>query len=63
MPFRNTLTIVVVTLMSLVCYQKATHNRYASTVSHAMEIIENNYVEEVAPRVVRACDARHGARA
>ncbi len=50
MPFRNTLTIVIVSVLSLVCYQKATHNRYASTVSHAMEIIENNYVEEVASR-------------
>ncbi|MHB8969841.1 MAG: S41 family peptidase [Pirellulaceae bacterium] len=50
MPIRNTLTIVIVAIVSLVCYQKATHNRYASMVSHAMEIIENNYIEEVAPR-------------
>ena len=44
MPVRNMLTIAIVTVLSWVCYQKATHNRYASMVSHAMDIIESNYI-------------------
>jgi carboxyl-terminal processing protease len=50
MPVRNMLTIAIVTMLSWVCYQKATHNRYASMVSHAMDIIESNYIEDVPQR-------------
>ncbi len=47
MPLRNTVTIVIAALLSFICYATAYHNRYLSTISHAMEIIENNYVEEI----------------
>lgn len=50
MPVRNSLTIIIAAVVSLTCYEKATRNRYASTISLAMDIIENNYVEEVKPR-------------
>ncbi|MHB0956965.1 MAG: S41 family peptidase [Pirellulaceae bacterium] len=50
MPLRNTLTIVTVAIVSLLCYQKATHNRYATMIAYAMEVIDKNYVEEVALR-------------
>ncbi|MFO7906765.1 MAG: S41 family peptidase [Planctomycetota bacterium] len=50
MPIRNALAIFVTAVVSLVCYEKATHHRYLSTISHAMDLIEKNYVEEVEPR-------------
>ncbi|MFW6172011.1 MAG: S41 family peptidase [Planctomycetota bacterium] len=50
MPIRNLLVIFVTAVVSLICYDKATHQRYLSTMSHAMELIERNYVEEVEPR-------------
>ncbi|NLX53566.1 MAG: S41 family peptidase [Planctomycetaceae bacterium] len=52
MPLRNILTILIAAVVSLVCYQKATHNRFGFIVSHAMGIIENNYIEEVEPRTL-----------
>ncbi len=50
MPLRNTLTILIAAILSLACYQKAYRNQYLSTFAHAMEIIEDNYVEEVETR-------------
>ncbi len=50
MPIRNSLTILIAAIVSLACYAKAYHNRYLSTISHAMEIIEDNYVEKVEGR-------------
>ena len=50
MPLRNILTIVIVAVVSLICYEKAAHNRFGFIVSHAMRIIEDNYIEEVQPR-------------
>ncbi len=50
MPLRNTVTIIIAAVLSLACYEKAWRNRYVSTISHAMEVIEENYVEEVEPR-------------
>ncbi len=50
MPIRNTLTIIIAAIVSLSCYAKAYHNRYLSTISHAMEIIEDHYVEKVEGR-------------
>ena len=47
MPIRNTLTIIIAAVVSLACYTKANHSRYLSTISHAMEIIEDNYIEKV----------------
>lgn len=50
MPVRNVLAIFITVFVSLVCYEKASHHRFLSTMSHAMEIIEKNYVEEVETR-------------
>ena len=50
MPVRNVLAIFITVFFSLVCYEKASHHRFLSTMSHAMEVIEKNYVEEVESR-------------
>lgn len=50
MPLRNTLTIIVVAIVSLICYERAPRNRFASILSHAMKIVEDNYIEEVHER-------------
>lgn len=50
MPLRNLTVIFVTALFSLICYQKAEHNRYASSVAEAMRLVEDFYVEEVDSR-------------
>lgn len=50
MPLRNSITIFIAAIISLACYEKAWRNRYVSTIAHAMEIIEDHYVEEVDSR-------------
>ena len=50
MPLRNLTVIFVTAVFSLICYQKAEHNRFASTVSEAMQLVEEFYVEEVDSR-------------
>lgn len=50
MPVRNSLTLIIAAVVSLACYEKATRNRFASTFALAMDIVEDNYVEEVKPR-------------
>lgn len=50
MPIRNAVAIIATVIISLVCYEKASRNRFMSTMSHAMEIIEENYVEPVERR-------------
>jgi carboxyl-terminal processing protease len=50
MPLRNTLTIIVVAIVSLICYERAPRNRFASIISHAMKLVEDNYIEEVPER-------------
>ena len=55
MPLRNLTVIFVMAVFSLVCYQKAEHNRYASSVAEAMRLVEDFYVEEVEQR----CEAHH----
>jgi carboxyl-terminal processing protease len=52
MPLRNMLLIVVTCVVSLLCYQEATHNYYADIVSETMDIIEDQYVEEVDRRTL-----------
>ncbi len=47
MPTRNALIIGIASILSVVCYEKATHNRYARLLAHAMQVVEDNYVEEV----------------
>jgi len=50
MPVRNAVAILATVIVSLVCYKKASQDRFMSTMSHAMEIIEENYVEPVETR-------------
>jgi carboxyl-terminal processing protease len=50
MPLRNLTVIFVTAVFSLICYQKAEHNRYASSVAEAMRLVEDFYVEEVDSR-------------
>ena len=50
MPLRNLTVIFVMAVFSLICYQKAEHNRYASSVAEAMQLVEDYYVEEVDSR-------------
>jgi carboxyl-terminal processing protease len=50
MPLRNILTVAIVAIVSLLCYETVAQNRYGFVVSHAMRIIEDNYIEEVEPR-------------
>jgi carboxyl-terminal processing protease len=52
MPIRNSVTIVIAAIFSIVCYHKATHDRYASLLVHAMQVIEDNYVDEVPARTL-----------
>ncbi|MFO0903507.1 MAG: S41 family peptidase [Pirellulales bacterium] len=47
---RNLLWIVLTVVISLACYQKTQWNRYASTLSEAMTLIERHYVEPVQQR-------------
>lgn len=49
---RNLLWLVVTTLLSLACYQKAQWNRHAATLSEAMTLIERHYVEPVDQRTL-----------
>ena len=50
MPLRNLTMIFVAAVISLICYQKAEHNRYASSISEAMRLVDDFYVEEVDSR-------------
>ncbi len=52
MPLRNLLIIIVSAVISLACYEKAEHNRYAAVFSDAMQIIEGKSLERVEPRVL-----------
>ncbi len=49
MPIRNTVIIGIALVVSLLCYHKATHSRYAEQFVFAMQVIENNYIEPVEP--------------
>lgn len=50
MPIRNLVLIVFTVVAALLCYQEATHNYYAGIVSETMDIIEDQYIEEVPRR-------------
>ncbi len=52
MPMRNLTTILIVAVLSLACYAKATRNRYASMISLAMGVIEDHYIEPVERRAL-----------
>ncbi len=50
MPLRNLTLVLVTAILSFACYQKAQHNRYASSVVDAMRLVERYYVEAVDSR-------------
>lgn len=50
MPLRNLLVIIFAAVISMACYEKAQRNRFASTITEAMNIIQDNYVEDVDTR-------------
>src|SRR5262245_3824883 len=50
MPRRNLIVLLLAALISLVCYARASRNRYTDTFSQAMNIVTRDYVDEVEPR-------------
>jgi carboxyl-terminal processing protease len=52
MPRRNLTLLIVAALVSLVCYARASRNRYADTFAQSLNIITRDYVDEVEPRVL-----------
>ena len=50
MPVRNLVTLFLAAVLSLMCHVKADRNRYATTVSEAMDLITFNYLEDVGYR-------------
>lgn len=52
MPLRNLMVICLAAILSLVCYQRASRNRYVTTLTDAMNVITRQYVDEVEPRVL-----------
>ena len=50
MPLRNLSIIVLAFLISLACYLRASRNRYVASLTEAMNIVREEYVDEVDPR-------------
>ncbi len=50
MPLRNIVLLLLSIVVSFACYVRADRNRYAATVSEAMEVINHNYLEDVSRR-------------
>lgn len=50
MPLKNLVIIVLASLISMACYPKSRHNRFAGLVAEAMDRIVLNYVEPVGNR-------------
>ena len=49
---RNLTILVVAFIVSLLCYQRASRNRYAATLAEAMNIVGQKYISEVEPRAL-----------
>jgi carboxyl-terminal processing protease len=49
---RNLVVLFLAALLSLVCYERAARNRYVSTLTEALRLIDDSYVEEVDTRVL-----------
>lgn len=47
MPVRNLMLIIIAALISKLCYDQADHNRYSSTLTEVMSIVEQHYVDPV----------------
>jgi carboxyl-terminal processing protease len=52
MPRRNLTFLLIVAVVSWLCYQRATRNRYAATLTEAMNVVSANYISDVEPRVL-----------
>src|SRR4051794_7807709 len=52
MPRRNLFILLLVAALSWLCYSRASRNRYAATLTEAMNIVTTNYVSDVEPRVL-----------
>src|SRR6266480_2186139 len=52
MPRRNLTFLLIALVISWLCYERAGRNRYASTLSEAMNIIAENYISVVESRVL-----------
>jgi carboxyl-terminal processing protease len=52
MPRQNLIVLLLVSVVSLLCYFRAARNRYAQTLTRAMNIVAENYIDEVEPRVL-----------
>ncbi|MCI0357020.1 MAG: S41 family peptidase [Planctomycetaceae bacterium] len=50
MPRRNLIVLLLAALVSLACYWRASRNRFGDTFSQAMNIVVQDYVDEVEPR-------------
>lgn len=50
MPVKNLVIILLTAVVSLICYETAQRNRYASTFVEAMEIVENEALEPYSQR-------------
>jgi carboxyl-terminal processing protease len=59
MPVRNLVALFLAAVLSLMCHVKADRNRYAVTVSEAMDLISFNYLEDVDYRELYE-NAMHG---
>ena len=47
MPLRNLILIAVTAVISLLCYEQADRNRYASMLTEIMTVVERNYLKPV----------------
>ncbi len=47
MPARNALIIFLAMVLSVICYRRAAHNRYATAISEVIGEVDEFYVEEV----------------
>jgi carboxyl-terminal processing protease len=52
MPLRNLVVLFTAAVLSLVCYERAARNRYVGTLTEAMNIITQQYIDEVDSRVL-----------
>ena len=59
MPVRNLVALFLAAVLSVMCHAKADRNRYAVTVSEAMDLITFNYLEDVEYRELYE-NAMHG---
>lgn len=52
MPRRNLIVLLLVAAVSWLCYERASRNRYAATLTEAMNIVSARYISPVEPRVL-----------